>query len=1169
MSMMEKIRINAHYTRSVNLERDASSADVVRAYIPTSRALKTLNDVVNTMHNGVTPRSWALTGPYGSGKSSFAVYLSHLFEGTSSKLSQLALSILEGADGALAARVQEKLNTSEGYCSVLLTGSPEPMAKRLLKAMHLSALAYWANKRGRTPNAVQSIADALDAEDYSTTTIITCIRNLNSAIAKSGGCGLVIIIDEMGKFLEAEARNPKANDIYLLQAIAELACEAGDALIHFFVLLHQSFEMYANGLGETLKNEWKKVQGRFESVPFLESTEQTIRVISAAFEQKLSATEYLKVQEEAAYLVNKLIAVGALPSSWESNEATEVFMGCYPLHPVSLLLLPNLCQRIAQNERTLFSYLGSREPHGLHDSISRLSAIDDHCNWIYPWEIYEYFILNQPSLISDHILHRRWAEVVTAVERLDPSSEDEIHLIKTIGLMNIVGAKGGLKPSLDVLDSCVPFEREKLEQMLVELQNQSVITYRKYSGEFRVWQGSDFDLEAELQLEMNASKGVDLVEELNARSPIEAVIARRHTIETGTLRYFQPIFSDSKSFKKVVKTTDYPTLLILLASSQDEQDALSEMAASITDRLVISVVCTLAREIRDVVIEGLALERIRRNNSKLNGDPIAQRELRERKASVNILSNQLLGDIIGRPELHIWFSNEERLEVRGKRELQFLLSKVLDAVYSSAPIIKNELINRDKPSSSATSGRNKLLVAMQECSELPDLGIKKYPAEKAIYKSVLAAPQLHALRNGSWSFGAPDKSDPYRMLPMWKHMQKFYAKSESEALPLSMLFEGLQKPPFGIKEGVIPLLFLASYLANQHELALYEDGSFCPTLTQEIVERLIKVPHSFSVQRFRISGMRVSVYEKYVQMITGEKNLKNLDLIGLVKPLAKFMSGLTDYAKRTKSLSEEAQAVRRVFFSAKSPASLLFEDLPVACGFHKFESDHDVGDDAKAFSETFIGVLRELKDAYPTLLKTLHQRLSAAFPDSSADELARFRANLHGRFSGLERYSVDTDGVKAFVIRLCDEGFGTDHQWLESLAAFLGRKPAEKWGDEELQLAEFRLAEFSKKLHDLEKLRISYEENQLPASVNFEASFVRIIKQGERERERVIRSDEFMRKAYQGVAKEVKSALANLDADTRLALLADLLNTALGDNQAREQSMQDDRSPNKKNGAKS
>jgi hypothetical protein len=74
----EWISVDTHYTRSINLERDANSKDVLKTYIPTTRAFLMLEKVTQTFGKKTCPRSWSLIGAYGIRKSSFANFLSHL-----------------------------------------------------------------------------------------------------------------------------------------------------------------------------------------------------------------------------------------------------------------------------------------------------------------------------------------------------------------------------------------------------------------------------------------------------------------------------------------------------------------------------------------------------------------------------------------------------------------------------------------------------------------------------------------------------------------------------------------------------------------------------------------------------------------------------------------------------------------------------------------------------------------------------------------------------------------------------------------------------------------------------------------------------------------------------------------------------------------------------------
>lgn len=102
MSISELIQVNTHYTRSINMERDINSQAVVEAYIPTSRALRTLDTMADAFLSGEKPRAWSLVGPYGSGKSSFAVFLAHLLSNPTALTTQTAQKKLRTIDQEIA-----------------------------------------------------------------------------------------------------------------------------------------------------------------------------------------------------------------------------------------------------------------------------------------------------------------------------------------------------------------------------------------------------------------------------------------------------------------------------------------------------------------------------------------------------------------------------------------------------------------------------------------------------------------------------------------------------------------------------------------------------------------------------------------------------------------------------------------------------------------------------------------------------------------------------------------------------------------------------------------------------------------------------------------------------------------------------------------------------------
>lgn len=168
MNLKDIVRINTHYTRSINVERDADSAAVVEAYLPTSRALRTLSRVSEALDQKDQPRAWTLVGPYGSGKSSFSVFLSHLLGSPKDKASASAVKVLAKHEKTLAKRFEKHTRDTQGYLRVLITGAPEPMAKRILSGIRTAIEGLSPKAVPKAKIVLKEIEKLDDAEKLST-----------------------------------------------------------------------------------------------------------------------------------------------------------------------------------------------------------------------------------------------------------------------------------------------------------------------------------------------------------------------------------------------------------------------------------------------------------------------------------------------------------------------------------------------------------------------------------------------------------------------------------------------------------------------------------------------------------------------------------------------------------------------------------------------------------------------------------------------------------------------------------------------------------------------------------------------------------------------------------------------------------------------------------------
>ncbi len=1144
MKIQDQIKIDNVYTRSINLERDIDSLAIIKAYIPTSRSLLTLRRIGETLTDENMPRSWALIGPYGSGKSSFAVYLAHLLGNPSHQTTEAAIEICRSIDTKISADIFQHIADSEGYLSVLLTGSPEPLGKRFVASLRDAAIRFWQTLPDNVPPIIEKLNDAVN-NNITTNEILSLVEEVRCAVEINNGKGLVIIFDELGKFLEYEARHYDTNDIYILQALAEMAAIGRKTNVYIFTLMHQGFDQYARGVGKELRNEWSKVQGRFENIPFLESTEQVIRVMSKAFVNNLAATDKSIIAEKCTEMATVFDKEKALPGSLDCDSAATLFSLCYPLHPIVTLTLPILCQKMAQNERTLFSYLGSKEQHGLGESIPRLKNLGD---WVMPWEIFDYFVLNQPAVLTDPTTHRRWAEVITALERLGDAPLNHVELLKTIGLLNIIGSQGGLKASKNILNLCTK-SKKATTHCTNALINSAVLQFRKFSNEYRVWQGSDFDLDSAVYEELGQIGRFDLPSAINNRNSLLPIVARRHTIKTGALRYFNPKFIDLLSYQNEDNDGAEQRLFFCIVETVDELKAARKDVVSCLKDLDVIALCQNGGQLREAVGEVIALNRIEQNYPELQNDPVAHREFKDRLANALRFEEELLQGFFEQPEKAMWYWKNEEILVSNKRVLQEHLSRILDNIYHSSPRIYNELINREKPSAQAAGARNKLVMAMVHHVDKVDLGITKFPAEKGIYRAFLQATGLHQeISDGEWALVPPTKGDVYNLYPVWKKIDEFLESTVDKPRSFADLNDVLRAPPFGIKVGVLPLLYLSVFLCNQEELALYEDNIYTPYISDKHIERFMKRPDYFTVQRIRMYGIRASLFQQYIKVLYNDNADQKASLLAVAKPLAQFITKLPEYTKQTNRISDSSQKARKAFELAKSPVDLLFVRLPKACGYPAIAPEEVDGRKIEGFAGALVEVIRELRDAHDRMKTEFCNIMSVALlPDLQEEtmDLNRLRQKSSSRYEDLIKYTADIKGLRPFIENLANEN-GDDELWFNRILLFLGGRASDKWLDVHRDGAVKKLEELSRRLIDLRVLQDHYAKTKNKFGDGFELIRLRTMRHGKDGHDEIVRIDNATKEYIDKNIKPFQELLVKFDSDdSRLALLTELVEEIL------------------------
>ena len=497
----------------------------------------------------------------------------------------------------------------------------------------------------------------------------------------------------------------------------------------------------------------------------------------------------------------------------------------------------------------------------------------------------------------------------------------------------------------------------------------------------------------------------------------------------------------------------------------------------------IVVITTPTDDLHHLTDELEAWAHIAKNTHELEGDNVAKRELAFRQSAAEQRLAERLNNLMAfdssdeghRPEV-VWDGESQSCD--SEKEFNKLLSTVCASAYTYSPRIYNELINRRSLSSSAARARRSLLEAMLMYPDEFRHGIQGTPAEVSIYDSVFSASKLHREKSGKYAYGPPPQSDPNNFRPLWAEIDQFLAETEVSKSTVDELFKRLRRPPFGVKDGALPLLLGAALLYYDTDVAVYERGSFVPKLTISVFERLMKSPSNFQLQRFRIHGVRAKVFKSFAQALSTDYRLGDkdrLNMLDVVTPLCRFAADLPPYTRQTSNLSSTAQAMREVLLTAREPGPLLFTDIPQALEFDPIRPGTRLKPDIlQSLEDSLRQTLIELGRTYDDLLGNIERKICDAFQLRETGSAAR--KELRERSKWLVDSTVNLE-LKAFLLRATDETLDFP-KWIESLAACLAHKPPRTWADLDVARFESSLVETSGAFKRLNELAI--EMGKLP-----------------------------------------------------------------------------------------
>lgn len=1068
--------IRRRFLRSVHLERDFADSQALDGYVITPQTRSHLEHLADGLRDTSGQRAWRITGDYGSGKSSFALLLAHLLSERGSKLPGQLRNAVDFC----------KLGVPRpNLLPVLVTGSAEPIGVALLRAIVRELLMV--SGRGRSPSVIERVRLQIKHSEIGTIsdeTVVRLVLEASEHIVSAGkGSGMLIILDELGKFLEYGALHPERQDVYLLQTLGEAASRSGRTPLFIVGLLHQGFHAYADHLTQSAQKEWEKVAGRFDELLFNQPLDHTATLIADALNiHRERVPKELRTRARRDMIA--MLELGWYGASAARNHLIDLAERLYPLHPSVLPVLAKLFTRFGQNERSLFSFLLSSEPFGLQEFATRLVS---ERQFFRIHNLYDYARTTFGYRLGLQSFRSHWNHIESIIESFPAENKTELEILKTLGLLNVLDSIP-LVGSEAALRICVQGDEigssASVHASVRRLRSRRVVYHRGVAGGFCLWPHTSVNLEKAYE---EASKTLgecpDRVAPLiQAYLETRPVVARRHYIETGNLRHFEVLFSPVSQLSDALSLNCEAAdgrIVVALCETEEEREHAVRFATSDACAGEPAILFAVPNPLRAL---GKLLQEVRRwewvvaNTPELHNDSFATEEVtRQLTHARETLAERINGFVglhqFGGGELH-WYRKGQRIPVKSGREFLAYLSDVCDELYPNAPRFFNELINRRMLSSAAAAARARLVEGVFTRSTEPYLGMdpKKKPPEMSMYLSLLKEPGIHRRMGEGWGLRVPPiANDPCNARPALERIREILTESAMRRVPVSEILRELRKPPFGIRDGLSPLLIAIFSVVNEHHVAFYENEKFMREMGGLDLVRLTKVPANFEIQFCNVAGVRSELFSRLVKVLdlktSAGKNRTNV--LDVVRPLCVFAARLPGYTLKTRRLSTHAAAVRDVLLGAREPAVLLFRQLPQALGFAEFTSDRPAKDrGVDAFVQELKKSLEELRMNYSLVLEQMMATLAGALNLTESTDLLR---QVLAKRAQSVLIAITEIRLKAFCNRLLDIQM-PEPEWLESLGSLVTGVPPVRWTDSDLERYDQELSQLCDRFRRVESI---------------------------------------------------------------------------------------------------
>lgn len=1026
----EKIWVEKGFQTSINIAYDLHNENKIKNFIPTIASIDVIEDIMLSTSIAERGRARILIGAYGRGKSHIVLMLLSLLSKKDKILFTPLLNKIKENNPNLFDFVTNYIESDKKLLPIIVSGNNASITQSFLGALQsalkaedlsdlmpetnfkaaINTIELWGKNYPDTYNNFKneitiSVADFIvllkeyDVKAYEKFNTIYPVLTSGSAfnpfvgldvvelyekvvdkLRSKGFDGVYIVYDEFSKYLESSIVHATLSDTKLLQDFAEKCDRSGDKQMHLMLISHKDISNYIDkNLPKEKVDGWRGVSGRFKHMNLCNNFSQMYEIISTVIKKDSVFWNDFKNTHESRFDDLKVqVTSNGILDEHDNTIIQTAIQGCYPLHPISTFVLPRLSERVAQNERTLFTFLSSENSDTLNFFLENAQGSFPLLTPDYIYDYFEQLLRKEPYTSNIYKMYETISRVLQKLERNSLSSK----IIKTIAIFYIIEQFEKLPPTKNIIAATFKNSVSKfadIETAFTELIEKECIVYLKRSnGYLKIKESSGVDINEEIRNVVEKTKeSLSVKDILNKASFDSYMYPTAYNDEMEITRYFDFTFIDSNEFFKTedwdVKIQDLQADGVVYAIIPQLREDIEQIRNIITNtnchnrRILFSLPLNY-EDIEKIAIEYSAVKLLKTQVSedKLLSDEydIYIEDLEE------IVSRYILS--FTRPEMGLteYFWNGEKQMFRRKAQISSKLSEICYDIYRKTPLINNESINKDNLPTVAINSRSKIISGLLENELSVNLGLTGSGQDVSFMRSTLIKTGIlvDAMENPTLIL-SPDNP---RMEVFLNEITDFFNYPKGKSFIDLYNILTLPKYGYGIKKGVIPI-YIAVVLHHFKAHLVIKNKNEEVKITTDLLNSINENPKFFTAyiedwndDKDTYITRLEDIFSDYI--VGKEKNLSVFTYIS--SAMLRWYMSLPKYAKELEQIYKGKDAtadrlpdsqikfINSTKFADKNAREYLFEKLFDLFGYPEFTIN--VLDNISSVKSTFDSAKNEL-----------------------------------------------------------------------------------------------------------------------------------------------------------------------------------------------------------------